>query len=246
MTNFSLTDISKMFYLDIECVREYKTFTEFIEFRTLANWKRVAAKYYADALKDSEEIPSDADMYLSKAALHPEYGKIVSIAFGFLTFDENKNPVKKLYSIGSADELEILEKIQKQFIGAFERNQNMILCGHNVLEYDIPFIVKRMIKHGLKIPQILLNIINAKPWEATVLDTMKFWKMGTSKIVSLDTIAEFLNIPSSKQGVVSGANLGEYFWNGTDDDVTKINNINAYCRADVSVVMDITEKLSKV
>lgn len=231
-----------MLFFDIETVREYKTFQDFTVCKSLENWKRVAAKFYADALKAGETV-TDEEIYLTKAALFPEYARVVCVAFGFIQFDEAGAPVKKIYNIKSVDEKELLGKLQVQLEKAYQSNTDITLVGHNILEYDIPFLMKRMIKYGIKIPTVLKKAIDDKPWEAKVTDTMKDWKMGTSKIMSLDAIAEFLDIPSSKQGTVNGSNLGDYFWNHTDDMPTKLNNIATYCRADVSVVMDLVLKL---
>jgi len=242
MQNYTSNKIPNMLFFDIETVREFKTFQDFTACRSLENWKRVAAKFYADALKAGETV-TDEEIYLTKAALFPEYARVVCVAFGFIEFDQTGAPVKKIYNIKSINEKEILEKFQGQLDKAYQNNANINLVGHNILEYDIPFLMKRMIKYGIKIPIVLKNAIDAKPWEAKVTDTMKDWKMGTSKIMSLDTIAEFLGIPSSKQGTVNGSNLGDYFWNHTDDEITKLNNIATYCRADVSVVMDLVLKL---
>lgn len=243
MINYNVNNISDMLFFDIETVREYQSFSEFSSIKNLENWKKTSAKFYADALLITP--PSDAEVYLSKAGLYPEYGKIVCIAFGWIEFDENKNPIKKLYNIIGMDEKEILNKIQIQLNGFHKKNPNLILCGHNIVEFDIPFLVKRMIKHEVSVPQLLQIAITGKPWEIKVTDTMKDWKMGTSKFLSLDTICEFLNIPSSKQGDVNGSNLGEYFWNSLDDEKTKLNKIATYCRGDVSVVMDLALRLSK-
>lgn len=244
MTNFNLTSISNMMFLDIETVREFKTFIDFTTSKNLDNWKKVAAKHYADVL--ATEKPNDEEIYLTKAALYPEYAKVVSVAFGFLTPNQDGVLTKKLYHVTSHDEAELLKKISDQLDGAYNKNPNTILCGHNIFEYDIPFLIKRMIKHRIKIPQILQNIIGGKkPWEIKMSDTMREWKMSTMKFVSLDTIAEFLDIPSSKEGEITGSNLGSTYW-ANPDDPNLLPNIAKYCKADVSVVMDIVLRLSQV
>lgn len=239
MTNFNLTKISNMLFLDIETVREYKTFEEFTAVKNFDNWKKIAAKHYADVLANKESI-TDAEIYLTKAPLYPEYGKVVSFAFGRI-----ENEGKKIYHTTQHNEKEVLNKVAYFLNKYYDENPNLILCGHNIIEYDIPFIVKRMIKHGIKVPVVLQNAINGKPWEIKVTDTLREWKMSTNKFVSLDTIAEFLDIPSSKKGEITGSNLGESYWNNPDDPAL-LPNIATYCKADVSVVMDIVLKLSQV
>src|SRR2546429_5980208 len=49
------------------------------------------------------------------------------------------------------------------------------LCAHNGKEFDFPFIARRMLINGLKLPKIL-HIAGKKPWEVNHLDTMELWK----------------------------------------------------------------------
>lgn len=255
MNSYNYTSLSNMLFLDIEAVREYRTFQDFIQNRNLENWKKVAAKHYSDVLKSDKE-PTDPEIYLSKAGLYAEYAKVVCIGFGRAIVDlTGQTPVinKKLYDITSHDEYPMLMTFASQLEKAFVSNPNTILCGHNILEYDIPFLVKRMIKFKIKIPQLLKNAIFGKPWEIKLTDTMRDWKMNTSKYMSMDTICEFIGIPSSKHGEVNGSNLGDYYW---DNDVQWnkekeredpiLLNISKYCKDDVSNVIDICIHLSGV
>lgn len=255
MNSYNYTSLSNMLFLDIEAVREYKTFQDFTQNRNLENWKKVAAKHYSDVLKSDKE-PTDSEIYLGKAGLYAEYAKVVCIGFGRAIVDlTGPTPVvnKKLYDITSHEEYSILVTFANQLEKAFTSNPNTILCGHNILEYDIPFLVKRMIKFKIKIPQLLKNAIFGKPWEIKLTDTMRDWKMNTSKYMSMDTICEFMGIPSSKHGEVNGSNLGDYYWNNDsfwnkekEREDSILLNISKYCKDDVSNVMDICAHLSDV
>ncbi len=242
MTSYNKQNIANMLFLDIETVREYNTYAEFISVKSIENWKKVAAKYYGDFLASEVDI-KDEDIYLSRAPLHPEYAKIVCISFGFMIL-EGGVYTKKIYSISDIDEVNLLLKFADQLNKAFDKNLNTLICGHNVLEFDIPFIIKRMIKHSIKIPVILQNVINSKPWETKVIDTLRDWKMNSNKqMVSLDTIAEFLGIESSKSGVVSGSTLSKYYWELGAASLPEIAN---YCKRDISVSMEIVKKFEQV
>jgi len=255
MNNYNFTSLSNMLFLDIEAVREYKTFEEFVTARSLDNWKKVSAKHYSDVLK-SDVKPSDSEIYLDKAGLYAEYAKVVCVSLGMadVVYDGTKyNVTKKLYDITSHDEYPILVKFASQLERAIDKNPSTLLCGHNILEYDIPFLVKRMIKYKIKIPQLLKSSIYGKPWEIKVVDTMRDWRMNTSKYMSMDTICEFVGIPSSKHGEVNGSNLSAYYWDNTHlhNEADRVNdpilqNIAIYCKLDVSNVIDICTYLSEV
>jgi DNA polymerase elongation subunit (family B) len=80
------------------------------------------------------------------------------------------------------------ETLLKQFVKLLEDRYNTpyhILCGHNAKEFDFPYICRRMLVNGLKLPTIL-DIAGKKPWEVSHLDTMELWKFGDYKSFVLD------------------------------------------------------------
>jgi hypothetical protein len=257
MNSYNYTTLSNLLFLDIEAVREYETFEQFCAAKNFENWKKVAAKHYADVLKVGEP-KNDQEIYLQKAGLYAEYAKTVCIGLGRAVVDmsvPNAVPTVtgKLYDLTSHDEYSILVKLADQLERAVNTNPKTMLAGHNILEYDIPFLTKRMIKYKIKIPQILKSCIYGKPWEIPVLDTMRDWRMNTSKYMSMDTICEFMGIPSSKHGEVNGSTLGDYYWNNRSlflpaderNDVI-LGNIAKYCKHDISNCIDICTYLSQV
>lgn len=223
--------LKNFLFFDIETVREYKTYAEMIQHKKASNWDRFANRFI------KEEGISVSEAYEKKAALYVEYGRIVSVAFGF--FDADMNP--KIGAIADQDEETLLKKVAD--ILNKHTDDNTILCGHNIKEFDIPYLIKRMIKFRIKLPKVLLNYLSAKIWEQKVTDTQYDWRIAGNRFTSLDTIAEYLGIESSKEGEVSGENLGEYYWNGAEPLEVKLQKINTYCKADVHVLMDFAKRI---
>lgn len=228
--------IKNFLFLDIETVREYKTYGEFASKRSTTNWERVAKKHMTD------ENLSPADAYEKKAALYVEYGKIISVCFGGFDSDFNQ----KIGALSDPSEEALLRKVADYLEKRYEKFPDTILCGHNIKEFDIPYIVKRMIKYNIKLPTILKNYLSAKSWDQKATDTLYDWRMAGSRFMSLDSIAEYLGFESSKQGIVEGSMLGEYYWNDPTPYETKIANINSYCKADVRVCMDLAKQFYDV
>lgn len=226
--------LKNFLFFDIETVREYKTYAEMIQHKKASNWDRFANRFV------KEEGITAAEAYERKAALYVEYGKIVSVAFGF--FDAEMNP--KIGAIADPDEETLLKKVADIFNKY--TNKDTILCGHNTKEFDIPYIIKRMIKYKIIIPNVFFTYLNAKSWEQNATDTQYDWRMAGNRFTSLDTIAEYLGIESSKEGEVSGENLGEYYWNGTEPMDVKLQKINTYCKADVRVLMDFAKHIYSI
>jgi len=103
-----------------------------------------------------------------------------------------------------------------------------------------------MIYYKIKIPVILKNYLAAKAWEQKATDTLYDWRMAGSRFMSLDSIAEFLKIESSKHGDVDGSNLSQYYWFGETDQEKRRTTIDTYCKADVRVVMELAKRFNDV
>ncbi len=226
-------NIKNFLFLDIETVREYLSHDELIKHKSAANWEKFAKRFMED------ESITAAEAYEKKAALYVEYGKIICVAVG--TLDAEQNP--KIGAMCSDDEKELLQKVADYLNKFYEKYPNAYLCGHNIKEFDVPFIVKRMILHGIRIPMILQNFVSAKSWDQKAADTQFDWRMNGNRFTSLDGITEFLGIPTSKGGIVSGANLGDFYWNAAIPIAEKLKAIGDYCKDDVRAEIDLAKRL---
>lgn len=226
--------LKNFLFLDIETVREYKDYVTFTQHKKSENWDRVANRFV------KEEGLTVTEAYEKKAALYVEYGKIVSVAFGF--FDGMLD--QKIGAIGDENEENLLRKVA-DYLNA-KTDENTILCGHNIKEFDIPYLIKKMIKYKIIIPKIFFKYLNAKTWEQNATDTQYDWRMAGNRFMNLDTIAEFLSIESSKEGEITGENLGQYYWNHADSIDIKLQKINSYCKSDVRVLMDFAKHIYEV
>jgi uncharacterized protein YprB with RNaseH-like and TPR domain len=111
------------------------------------------------------------------------------------------------------------------------------MCGHNVKEFDFPFIARRMLIHGIKIPD-KLNLMGKKPWEVLHLDTLELWKFGDYKhFTSLKLLTKVLGVPSPKDDI-DGSEVAKVFYKDKD-----IDRIATYCEKDVIAVAQIILKL---
>jgi len=103
----------------------------------------------------------------------------------------------------------------------------LILCAHNGKEFDFPYICRRMLVNGVKIPS-QLEISGKKPWEINHLDTMELWKFGDYKnYTSLALLTAIFNIPTPKDDI-DGSMVGRVYW--VDN---QLERIATYCQKDV-------------
>jgi DNA polymerase elongation subunit (family B) len=110
----------------------------------------------------------------------------------------------------------------------FEKSQkDLKFCGHNIKEFDLPFLCRRMVINEITLPKSL-QIQNKKPWEITHQDTLELWKFGDYKnYTSLALLAEILGIASPKDDI-DGSKVGKVYWEDQD-----LERIGKYCMKDV-------------
>jgi len=206
-------------FLDIETVSQYPEYDEMPEnFRKL--WDTKATKL---GLKEPETPP---DVY-ERAAIYAEFGKIICISAGYLHGDQLR--IKSFYSLNEA---ELLLDFA-QLLNTRYNKPEFMLCAHNGKEFDFPYIARRMLINGIKLPNIL-DTAGRKPWEVQHLDTMELWKFGDYKsYTSLALLTAAFGIPTPKDDI-DGSQVGKVFWMEKD-----LPRIVEYCQKDVIAIVQL-------
>lgn len=219
-------DIANVLFLDIETVSGKNSYADLSEdFQALwAHKAKSALRNYTDEL-DEETV---AAAYQDKAAIYAEFGKIVCISVGVVYRNKDKRLNIRLKSFASDNEKELLEGFSQLLSQYYNDTFKFFLCGHNIKEFDIPYICRRMVVNRLAFPK-MLDIVGKKPWETKhLLDTMTLWKFGDYKAyTSLKLLAATLGFPSPKDDI-DGSMVGRVFWEEND-----VDRIAVYCEKDV-------------
>ena len=130
------------------------------------------------------------------------------------------------------DEKSILEAFNQLLDKNFQ-NKNQYLCAHNGKEFDYPFLCRRMLINGIKLPKIL-QIAGKKPWEVKHLDKMELWKFGDYKhYTSIKLLAALFNIPTPKDDI-DGSQVSTVYWQEND-----LERIKTYCQKDTLTVAQL-------
>jgi hypothetical protein len=175
------------------------------------------------------------NVFEKRASLVPEFSKIVCVSVAFVT-DKGET---KAQTFSGDDELELLIDVQKLLDRCGKLDFH--LCGHNLKNFDIPMLAKRMIINGLMPPSILPSY-DTKPWEIKAIDTKEIWQYGSySSIGSLDLLCSCMDISTSKDGEISGDKVHNAYWIDR-----KLKEISEYCERDVQVLIDIIKKLKEL
>ena len=139
----------------------------------------------------------------------------------------------RLRTIKGDDEVKLLTEFSTFLHEFYYDRFNHFLCGHNIREFDVPFLCRRMIINQMRLPN-LLNIMGAKSWETShLIDTLDLWKFGDYKhYTSLDLLCQVLGVESPK-GSISGQDVSRLYWSGELEDIA------AYCERDVRATMEV-------
>ena len=226
MNSVEQIDITRILFLDIETVSGRATYGELDEnFQQLWGIKAPSVlKRYGEQL-EQEEL---AAAYTDRAAIFAEFGKIVCISVGAVYRDKDKQLKLRLKSFADRDEGKLIEDFNAMLEQYYGDPGKYYLCGHNIKEFDVPYMCRRTVINQLPLPA-LLDISGKKPWETKhLIDTMDLWKFGDRKAyVSLKLLAAVLGFPSPKDDI-DGSDVGRVFWQ--EDDVERIA---VYCEKDV-------------
>lgn len=222
--------LRKTLFIDIETVSEFRTYHELSD-RYKALWMKKASRLNKlDISKATDEDFSQA--YTDKAGIFAEFGKVVCISCGFLSDGELR--VKSLYG---DDEVELLNNFAELLTTHYSDPNDYYLCGHNIKEFDIPYLCRRMVKHGAYMPN-MLDIAGKKPWQTEhLIDTLALWRFGDYKnYTSLELLTAMLDIPTSKDDL-DGSMVGHTYWEEND-----LERISRYCAKDVVTVAQVMMK----
>lgn len=227
LNNLNLEDI---LFIDIETVPEYEKFEDLNEAKQKL-WEQKSEYKRSYEANDGKKITPKE--YYSNAGIWAEFGKVICISLGYFNPVGNSKTFElRIKSIYGDDEVEILN----EFSGLIENYFNTpekLLCGHNIKEFDIPYLCRRFLIKGLPMPA-KLNLFGKKPWEIPHLDTLELWKFGDYKhFTSLKLLTEILDIPSPKDDI-DGSQVRQVYY--VDKDLKRIAE---YCEKDVIAVAQL-------
>ena len=227
-------DLNKLLFLDIETVgicKDVPTLTT--ENPSLYKvWESTGIDYFKRRYPEDINLTGD-ELFVKKAALIPEFGKIICLSVGFILSDGEM----KLDTF-TGTEKEILTKVSNLFNRVDKLG--FILCGHNIKNFDLPYIGKRMLINKIKVPAIIPSY-KIKPWESRVLDTKEVWNFNSFKgLSSLELVCACLDIDNPKDSEVNGSNMHNYYYT-----INNIEKIKTYCEEDVKSTIKMIKKVNK-
>lgn len=215
--------LDNLLFIDIETVPAAPNFSE------LSNAMQELWAYKHSLVSKAEnETPEDG--YLMRAGVYAEFAKIICISMGYFYTEKTGKRILRLKSFSGDNEKELLSAFAELLSSKFNKPNIYQFCGHNIREFDIPFICRRMLVHQITFPK-LLDKAGKKPWESQDVDTLQLWKFGDYKhYTSLKLLAELLQIPTPKDQI-EGKDVCRVYWQENG-----LQRIVEYCQKDVATV----------
>lgn len=228
MRSNSPNDPTKILFVDIETVPAVAHYDGLDE---------RAAKLFSDKTRFEQERSgkSAEEVYGDRGGIFAEFGKVVCIGVGALRKEGGKLALR-VTSFHGDDEREVLQRFTDLLNKNYQTDDHW-LCGHNGKEFDFPWIARRCIVHGIKLPR-LLDTGGLKPWEVGFVDTMNMWSFGDRKnFTSLALLCHVLGIPTPKDDI-GGADVARVYYEEKD-----LERIAKYCKKDVVATVQLYLRL---
>ena len=218
--------LENILVLDIETVPASEDYNSLDD-----RWKELWDKKANFLLKEDDDTPESV---YDKAGIYAEFGKIVCISVGVF-FHQGSDLNFKIKSFYGHDEKKLLIDFSNLLNTRFT-SPSQALCGHNGKEFDFPYLARRILINGLKLPY-LLDTAGKKPWEVNHIDTMQLWKFGDYKsYTSLDLLAALFDIPTPKDDIDGSMVRSVYY------DEGDLDRIMTYCQKDIITLANVLLK----
>lgn len=216
------TTFHKTLVIDIEtvpCVKGWDNLSESLQEHWLKKTEHL--------ILSDEEKQDIGFCFENRAGIYAEFGKVICIGLGLFIRDENKQFKIRLKALFNRDEKALLQDFDKMLKAFLNIHKDLVFCGHNIKEFDVPYLCRRFLIHELPIPEIM-QFGGLKPWQVPLEDTLHLWRFGDYKhYTSLDLLASVLGVPSSKTEM-DGSQVAAAYWK--DDKLEKIAD---YCLQDI-------------
>ena len=184
-----------------------------------------------------DATPHEAESH-QRTALSGDTGRLLCI--GFIDEGGGRPSVKGVLGWSrergcfADDEAEILRgfwEMMRTFRPCVDR-----VVGHNIYNFDLPFIYKRSVVCGVR-PSVELNF--ARYRNQPIYDTMCEWeRWNLRRAISLDRLARVLGLESPKTNECDGSRVAELFARGEHE------TIRDYCLSDVITTRRIYRRLT--
>jgi len=253
-----------MLFFNIKAVLEYPTLSDLQE-KNPTLYERWG--YLSQNKFDTDKTDMDLaeKVYQDKAIYYPEFSRIVAITYASLYLKDGKlqRYFKKITNedeyVTIATFVDVLYGISSEGVKSTP-HYFPALCGHNITNYDIPLLIKRMLKYKQRfetdrdaidstrqiVPLILKHCLAAKPWEGRIIDTVNVWKFNGNDYTPLMLIADYLGLKKTVD-LDALPDVSRYYWkNVLDKPEETLEYISLQSATQTNLVIQLMNELRQL
>lgn len=204
-------------------------------------------------LKDPEKVAAnlaqiEADYeaakrdFIDRAALNAETGIVLAIGFQ----EDGKSPRIYENNQGTLGGERLMLEAAFQFIEDCyhdgQYSDGLKFIGHNVKSFDIPYLCRRAMRHGIYNERIRYlfwdKATKWRNWQPHIVDTMEVWAMGEyQRRISLNGLARYFGL-GEKTG--TGDQFAKWYLGGERDKAIE------YLQQDLALTYGVAMKMGIV
>jgi hypothetical protein len=256
---FNKSSVYEMLFFNIKAVLIYPTLDELKvnNPQMYERWRYIAKVKFREDFDVYISVSNEAQLqktYEENAVQYPEFVRIVAISYATL-YTENGEVKRHLKKIVSEDEAMVIEQFMALLTEISSDDSKStpqkfsILCGHNIISYDIPLLIKRFIinkgnfQQYKEIPYLLKRALSIKPWESGIIDTVNVWKFNGFDYSPLMLIADVLKLKKTVD-LETHAELSKYYWAIVKTDSQKaLEFVSLQSATQTNVVVQLMNEL---
>ena len=245
--------LERLFSFDESTVKNYRLLTSNFEPSEvkLGNMKdsaKIEAKIEVARLKFTTDRAAVAEnietarseawqTFRDRAALSPLTGRVLAVGWWNPDMPDS-DAATILEGSESVSEKEVIE----HFLSLADAvlSDGGLLVGHNIIGFDLPFLLRRGLKYGIRLPKTITNAL-AQYRPASLIDTMREWQFGNRAegFVKLDQLAAFFGT-RRKNG--DGADFHKKFFGAPEERHEALEYLNN----DVMMTVEVAQKMGLI
>lgn len=226
----------KKLYFDIETIPAGESSFESLRYLYQRKIEKKMKEKKCDEATAIAEF-GDFDQFVSTTGFDGSFGRVLCISYAV-----NDDAVRTICN--PDNEKKVLEDFW------FVANQIDLFVGHNIMEFDLRFLLQRSIILGVKPTWNRFQELGKKPWEIgkylsfarynnlPIFDTMHEWSNWGNNKVGLEHLALALGIPTPKGEGIDGSEVWNFYKAG------KVQEICDYCERDVETTRAVYKRMT--
>ena len=250
---FNVQGIYEMLFFNSKTVLVHPTLNQLEKEnkQLFERWLYLAKTKYNSEIVDEKH----SQIYEKNAINYPEFSKLIAITYAKV-YNDNGGLKRHMKEISNDDELIVLSTFLNELhqisSEAIQSTPQFFptLCGHNILNHDIPLLIKKCVQYREKlergIPLILKRSLGIKPWESGVIDTVDVWKFNGYDRMSLMLISDFLGLKKTVD-LLPLDEVSKLYWETVEKDPEKaLKHVSLQSATQTNLVIQLMIKLREL